>query len=143
MQSDRAAREFRAGDIFASDYRVLGELGTGGMGAVLKAEEINIGRVVAIKVVRPQLLVDKQSLARFRREASALPKLDHPGIVKTFRVGLTDAGQPFTVMEYIEGTSLSDLIARRRCLPLPLAQQIFAQILDAIENAHNNNILHR
>jgi eukaryotic-like serine/threonine-protein kinase len=122
-------------------YRILDKLGEGGMGAVYAAEDARLGRRVALKFLPADLAGDPVSLERFRIEARAASALNHPNICTIYDLGETD-GQPFLVMELLEGQTLRSLIERQ---PLDESTAIdFAiQVADALETAHAGGILHR
>ena len=126
-------------------YQVEALIGAGGMGEVYRALDTRLGRRVAIKVLPPQLFADPERGARFDREARLLASLAHPNIGTVF--GLEDAeGTTALVLELIEGPTLADLIqqsASRRGLPLAQALDVAAQIVDALEAAHERGIIHR
>src|SRR6185436_15123994 len=122
-------------------YRILKEIGKGGMGVVYKAEDTKLNRTVAIKVLGADLIGDEKARARFLREARAASAIDHPNICTVYEVNETE-GVMFFVMQYIEGRTLKKLIGGR---PLPLDQTIeFAlEICDALAEAHRRNVIHR
>jgi len=91
------------------EYRVQRRLGTGGMGVVYAAEQTSLGRIVALKVVRPEFLMSTTARDRFQREVDAIARLNHPGIVPILAVG-SDDSQPWYAMEYVEGRTLEQLI---------------------------------
>jgi serine/threonine protein kinase len=91
-------------------YEVLGELGRGGMGVVYRARDVRLNRVVALKMIRDASFAAEGSLARFRGEAEALARMQHPHIVQVFEVGEA-SGLPYLALELVEGGSLADLIA--------------------------------
>ena len=124
-----------------SHYRVLEELGTGGMGVVYRAEDTRLGRAVALKLLSAHLATHPASLQRFAQEARVASALNHPHICTIYDIGEQD-GHPFMVMELLEGTTLRDLIAGE---PLPVRRVIdlAIQIADALEAAHTRAILHR
>src|SRR5262245_26804661 len=95
------------------DYRILAHLGSGGMGVVYLAEHVQLGRRVALKVIHRDLAATEKARARFRREALAASRLDHPGICTIYEVG-TDGEQPFLAMRYVSGRDLAECIAQAR-----------------------------
>jgi len=126
-------------------YRVEGLLGTGAMGEVYRAHDPVIDRLVAIKVVRPELVAGsggQQLLERFRREARAAGRRFHPNIVAIWDFG-DDNGMPFLVMELVEGQSLDQVIKSSGALSLDRSIAIITQVLSALGFAHDNGIVHR
>ena len=132
----------REGVLLNQRYRVLGLLGEGGMSTVYRAEDTALGRPVAIKVLREQLARDRAFLARFRDEARAAASLSHPNIVAIYDVG-QDAGLHYIVMEYVDGPSLKDVVAREAPLPIDRATALAQQVLAALDAAHQRGIVHR
>lgn len=124
-------------------YTVLGELGSGGMGTVLKATHVQLNKPVAIKVLNMELVKDRTSLSRFESEARAGGQLAHPNLVAVFDFGYTLDGEPYFVMEYVEGFSLAELV--KRCGKCPSADFIFVfiQALKALNYIHRKNVIHR
>ncbi len=122
--------------------RLLKKLGEGGMGAVYLAEETARSRKVAIKVLPKKHAQDKEFLKRFRREAEAAARLDHPNIVQGFSAG-EDRGYHFYVMEYCEGETLRRRIDRLKVLPIADACGLVAQVARGLKYAHDQGFIHR
>ena len=122
-------------------FRVVRELGRGGMGVVYLAEDLKLGRQVALKVFPPQFEMDGERLRRLQREARLAAGLNHPNVVTVYEIGVWQ-GRPFIAAEFVEGETLADCIARGR-LPEAQAASIGMQILAALAAAHNAGIVHR
>jgi len=127
-------------------YEVLEIMGEGGMGVVYKARDPNIGRLVALKVMKPSLAADKDTAEmfreRFEREANAAGVLQHPNIVSVYDAD-EDDGAPFIAMEYVEGRALEDVLEEKGG-PLPdQAASIVAQVARGLAFAHENGVIHR
>ncbi|MPZ13209.1 MAG: protein kinase [Chloroflexi bacterium] len=125
----------------AGRYRILREIGTGGMARVFVAEDTALGRRVALKVLHPQYAADQGFVARFEREARAIAALSHPGIVDVYDVG-TEGGNHFIVMQLVEGKSAKDLI-RRGEATVDMSIDIGVQIATALDYAHRAGMVHR
>ncbi len=131
------------------DYRLIRELGHGGMGAVWEAEQLSLGRKVALKLLAPRLSLSPMLLKRFQREARAGGSLQHPGIVQVFGMGETD-GVHWIAQELLPGgRTLGDMLAERReDVELPPGwyfsiAELFAKVADALEHAHQHGVVHR
>ena len=122
-------------------YRVLKEIGKGGMGVVYKAEDTKLHRVVAIKALAADLIGDEKARARFMREARAASAIDHPNICTVYEVNEAD-GSLFFVMQYVEGRTLKKAISGRP-LAVDQALEYMLEITDALAEAHRRNIIHR
>ncbi len=125
-------------------YEVTAFLGRGGMGAVYKGWQISLERPVAIKILSQELDEREQGFAeRFKNEARAMAKLNHPGIIAVYEFGETADGLLYIVMEYVEGTDVARMIARNERLPLEHALAITTWVCDALAYAHARGIVHR
>jgi len=124
-------------------YEIAGILGSGGMGAVYKCWQKRLGRFVAIKILRPDLEDEAGNFAkRFEREAKAMARLSHPGIVSVFDAGEA-AGLVYFIMEYVEGADVHKLVAAQGRLSPERAWTITSRVCEALAYAHENGIIHR
>jgi serine/threonine protein kinase len=137
------APECEIGSRFAGKYVLTALVGKGGMSAVYTGTDTMLGRTVAIKLLHQYLAQDSVALKRFRQEARTISQLNHPGIVRIHEFGILDHGQPFIVMDYLEGMSLAQLIKRHGVARPKDAIVLFKQITQALAHAHAHGVLHR
>ena len=131
------------GTVVDGKYRVESLLGAGAMGAVYRATQLALGRTVALKVIRDDLLVSRGAIERFKREAEAVARLKHPNIVTVFDAGVSPAVGAYTVMEHLEGRSLKAELQMAGPLPPGRAVALMRQICSALHAAHSLGIVHR
>ncbi|HEY2746975.1 MAG TPA: serine/threonine-protein kinase, partial [Polyangia bacterium] len=133
-------RPLLPGDVIASRYKLIEALGNGTMGQVFIGEIQSIGRRVAIKVVRPELLVDAQFRRRFQQEAESVAALEHRNVARCFDLVVGDP--TFLVMEYVAGPTLAKVLEKGR-LPPVRAINIARRVCWALESAHRAGVIHR
>lgn len=130
------------GRIIEERYRILSHIGRGGMGSVYKVEDVEDGRVYALKTLHPENL-SEMTWRRFQKEVQAAQRLDHPVLIKVHHLGLIEGRQPYCVMDYFEGKTLSEQIGANGSLPLQTALPIFIQTTFALGHAHRQGVVHR
>jgi serine/threonine protein kinase/CheY-like chemotaxis protein len=123
-------------------YHILERLGQGGMGMVYKAQHVLLNRIVALKVLRPELVRDAGAVARFRREMRAAGQLAHPNIVQALDARKVK-GMHFLVMEFVPGIDLARLVAQLGPLPVPAVCEVARQAALGLQQAHANGLVHR
>src|SRR5687767_15385323 len=136
-------REVKLGETIASKYLVESMLGVGGMGAVLRAQHLELGEPVAIKVMHRELLGIDDAARRFALEAHATASLKSPNVLRIYEIGQLPSGTPFIVMELLEGIDLGTMVETRGPLPVDRMFHYILQATDAISEAHQFGIIHR
>jgi len=129
--------------LIAGRFRIEREIGTGGMGTVYLATHLDLERPVAVKIIRPEFASDADVSDRFLREARTMAKLRHPNAAMIFDAGNLPDGRHFIVMEFVEGETLSQTLARHGRFSFTDAIDIATQICDVLEEAHRLGIIHR
>lgn len=130
-------------DVAVSGLEIIRPLGHGQMAEVFLAREPGLERLVALKVLRPQVAADETARRRFEREARSVAALTHPAIVQVYRCGEADDGRPYLVMQYVEGRSLEERLAAEGRLSVDEARHVLVEVVGALEAAHNHGIVHR
>lgn len=136
----------KTGQIVGGDFEILEMIGQGGMGFVFKARQRSLDRIVCLKVPKAEVRADPEAMRRFEREAKTIARLNHPNIVGIFLVHLPESedDDPYIVMEYVEGLNLEDHIySSRSTMCIGDLLDLFLQICDGLEAAHEANIIHR
>jgi eukaryotic-like serine/threonine-protein kinase len=124
-------------------YKILQQIGAGGMGVIFLGEHVGMGRKVAIKVLPASRAADRESLERFYREARVVAALDHPNIVRAYDANKSGSDVHFLVMEYIEGESLEERVRRKGPLPPQEAASFISQAAAGLQHAHEKGLVHR
>ena len=128
--------------ILAERYRLIDQIGVGGMAIVYRAYDQRTGHYVAVKVLKPEFNKDAEFVGRFQREAEAASKMTHHNIVNLLDVGM-DGENRYLVMEYVQGKTLKEVIREKGRLNATIAAQVTIRILSALQHAHQNGIIHR
>lgn len=123
-------------------YRLLEQVGIGGMGAVYKAEMTAMGRIVALKIMNPKLLSNAEAVARFEREVKAVSKLNHPNVVAAYDA-ICEGETYFLVMEFVDGGNLNQWLKKYSPLPVEWVCECIRQAAMGLQHAHDNGIVHR
>src|SRR6476659_9852460 len=134
------------GQVLDGKYRLENLLGQGGMGAVYLATHLGTERYVALKLISPRFMRNREFVERFKREARAAGRLRHPNVVDVTDFGFArvKAGQvAYLVMEYLDGCTLGDVLAEEKRLPLEWVADILDQVCSAVHEAHQQGIVHR
>ena len=139
----RAAAPTLVGETLNDNYRLIRVIGEGAMGGIYEARQLRLDKRVAIKVLARELAANGEALLRFHREAEITSQLGHPHIITVFDFGTTHHGQPYLVMEYLEGEDLANRLRRVKTLPLSAVVRITKQVASALADTHAKGIVHR
>ena len=131
------------GTVLHDRWRILSELGRGGMGEVYLAEHIALGRKEAIKILKASLAIDKTFVSRFRREARAVNRLRHPNIIAVYDFGQLNDNRFYLSMEYAEGESVYNVLKANGFFTVPRALHVLGQLSYAVHHAHSRGVVHR
>jgi len=140
--SEQTAASF-AGTVLEGAYRITRLLGEGGMGAVYEAVQLRLNKRVAVKVMSRELAANSEALARFHREAEITSLLGHAHLVTIIDFGMAQTGEPYLVMEYLDGEDLEHRIQRDGRLPIETAVHINRQVASALAATHAKDVVHR
>ncbi len=135
--------EALVGTVLEGAYRITRLIGEGGMGAVYEAIQLRLDKRVAVKVMASHLAADQEALARFHREAEITSRLGHPHLVALIDFGQAESGEPYLVMEYLEGEDLHHRLRRVGRLPIETVARVVRQVASALSAAHGQGIVHR
>jgi serine/threonine protein kinase len=138
-----SADRLESGTLLDGRFQIESHLASGGMGEVYRAAHVYLKRPVALKLLKRALSSDPEMWVRFEREAQLVSQLESPHIVRIFDFGKTQDGQPFLAMEFVEGTTLDNLLARDGAMRPEHAVQMVLQISQGLEEAHANGVVHR
>lgn len=127
----------------APEFEIVRSLGEGSVATVYLARDVALRRLVALKVMRPEVAQDSVARRRFEREGRSVARLSHPNVVAVHRVGALPDGRPYLVMQYVEGRNLADTLEATGPLRLPEARQILQQVAGGLAAAHAEGIIHR
>ncbi|MFA6209010.1 MAG: serine/threonine-protein kinase [Candidatus Obscuribacterales bacterium] len=131
------------GTVLPEGFRIISQIGRGAMGTVYRAEGLDGGEVVAVKVLHRSLSNDLEPVLRFKREAELSSQLSHRNIVSVDSFGILDDGRPYMTMDLVEGVCLDKLVSKEGAMRLERALPIFIQLAQAISHAHSSQIVHR
>jgi tetratricopeptide (TPR) repeat protein/predicted Ser/Thr protein kinase len=137
-----ASDELEVGTLLAGRYEIIQLLGRGGMGAVYKARDAELDRVVALKLIRPELARNPEVLSRFKQELILARQVTHRNVIRIFDLGQSD-GIKFITMDFVEGQNLHALLLERGKFPPEQAARVMLQICRALEAAHGEGVIHR
>jgi serine/threonine-protein kinase len=131
------------GELVAGRYRVLSEIGQGSMGRIFLAEQVSVGRRVALKIINREMTAKFDMIARFTQEARLLASVRNEHIVDIYDIGETETGDPFIAMEFVDGPPLAQIIRDEGPLDPARAVRLLLQIASALATVHAAGVVHR
>ena len=131
------------GTVLGGTYRITRLIGEGGMGAVYEAVQLRLNKRVAVKLMARDLAANREALARFHREAEITSRLGHPHLVSVVDFGQAESGEPYLVMEYLEGEDLDHRLRRVGRMPIEAVAHVLKQVASALSAAHGQGVVHR
>ncbi|MBS1957142.1 MAG: protein kinase [Cyanobacteria bacterium SZAS-4] len=131
------------GSVFDNRYEIIDEVGKGATSTVYRARQVQIGRIVALKLMHPHLLTDEINKKRFEQEAKATAALTHPNLVLVQDFGLSPLGRPFIVMDFVDGPSLDTIFTKQGSLTSQQFVDVFTQCCRGLAHAHKRGVIHR
>ncbi len=138
-----SANDALAGTILGGHLKILNCIGSGGMSVVYKAEDLLLQRTVAVKILHSHSALNPQNVLRFRQEAMAASKIDHQNVIRIYEFNVPEQGQPYLVMDFIEGLSLADFIDLNGPIEMRRAVSLMGIICDGLQRAHEAGVVHR
>ena len=131
------------GTRLADRYEIVSVVGRGGMGVVYKVRQEQMDRFMAIKMLHSHMVAEPEAVKRFYREAKTVSQVRHHHIITLYDFGMSKLGQPFLVMDYLEGTSLKSVLKEEGPVPIERVEYIYSQVVDALASAHSVELVHR
>jgi serine/threonine protein kinase len=131
------------GTRLADRYEVVSVVGRGGMGVVYKVRQEQMDRFMAVKMLHSHMVAEPEAVKRFYREAKTVSQVRHHHIITLYDFGMSKLGQPFLVMDYLEGTSLKSVLKDEGPVPIERVEHIYSQVVDALASAHSVELVHR
>lgn len=131
------------GSMLGERLKILARVGSGGMSVVYKAEDLLLNRIVAVKILHSHSALKQNNVLRFRQEAKSASKIDHENVIRIFEFNVPEIGQPYLVMDFIEGESLADFIANNGPIELKRAISLMSLVCDGMQCAHDAGVIHR
>ncbi len=137
------AHDALVGSTLGGHLKIISCLGSGGMSVVYKAEDLLLQRTVAVKILHSHSALNPQNVLRFRQEAMAASKIDHPNVIRVYEFSVPEKGQPYLVMDFVAGQSLADFIATNGPIEMRRAVSLMGIICDGLQCAHDAGVVHR